>query len=434
MNRDITALNMSLSGEEQPSFIHRLNSIINFMITMETAARSELMLQIDFGDGSIYHHSLKDINDTFILGGEQNAAHLHLTASYGEGCELIISLDHAYQSEGAFHPVASVYSVLTANVTAQARLPQGVLIQRTLTDVHIDCHEVYSTNQSAIFKVTMPTMAQNISCAWNIYYQNLTLQTSTNCVFMYVFSQSGNYEFEVTVRNLVSTVQVDRTVVAQDVVSGLQVETQSANMVQTGSHVSVLAYVTGGTGVNFRWDFHDPVNDFYEVSKFDSILFAAAYMANHTYSTSGSYNVSVTAYNTISSAQVYVPNGFVVQDAIEGIILQPMVSTLLHSTTVIEVTIHRGSHVDLQLDYGEGLITPFVIPVPGGQYLLHHVLPSAGSYAVTIVASNGVSSMNATTCVVVQEDIGSLSVLMYSPRNEQAVIVVLIDGKFSLLN
>ena len=120
---------------------------------METAARSELILEIDFGDGSRYNHSLQDINDTFILGGEQNIAHLHLSASYGEGCELFVSLDHVYGIEGLFHPTVSVYSE-TSNVTASAKLAQPLLVQRTLSDVDvwIESGGVYSTNQSAILK------------------------------------------------------------------------------------------------------------------------------------------------------------------------------------------------------------------------------------------------------------------------------------------
>ena len=426
MNRDITGLNMSL-GSQSSAFIHSLNANINFLITMETAARSELILEIDFGDGSRYNHSLKDINETFIMGGEQNIAHLHLSANYGEGCELFVSLDHIYGIEGLFHPSVSVYSE-TSNVTASAKLAQPLLVQRTLTDVDvwIQSGQVYSTNQSAILRISL---TQNVSCSWTIYNSNVTVHTSTDCEFVYTFAQTGIYVLRVLVENFVSQVETERTVHVQDTVVGLHVESQVGGLIQSGSDVSVLAYVTGGTEVNFYWDFGDGIMDFNKVTKLESDTYAAIYEANHTYVASGQYTVSVRASNLISSLYVFLPDGFIVQDPIQDVSLPPMISTLLIDTTEIQVRLGRGSHVTFHLDYGDGLVSPDVVLPLGGFYLLQYVFHQAGAYDVTVVAANGVSSQNASTSVVVQDGIGSLSLSSYYPQEGDVILVAHIDGK-----
>ena len=430
MTRDIADLNMSLA--DSTSTLRQINSTVHFVVTMVTTARAELVLEINFGDGFVYNHSLRDVNETFILGGEQNVAHLHLTADYGEGCQLFVSLDHKYVASGVFRPSVSVHSVLSADMTAHASLSEPLLIQRTLSDVVIEARAVYSTNESAILSVTMPVVTANISCAWIIYYKNESVTESSDCEFMYTFTDAGSYIFHVTAQNLVSDVLLEKTISVQDVITGLQIENQGDVLIPTGSGVTLLAHVTSGTTVNFVWDFSDPFDNPFDSTTSVGLLDSDPYtsIANHTYTTSGRYNVSVTAYNLVSTSQVYLPIEFVVQDSIQGVSLPPMITTVLHDPTAIEVQVLQGSDLDFRLDFGTGSISPLQVEqIHGSLYIMQYVFPMASTYEVTVIASNGVSSDNATMLVVIKDDIGSVTVSMFHPRNNMAILVANIDGK-----
>ena len=123
---------------------------------MVTTARQHITMAVDYGS-SIKRYTLLAENGTMIGGEtetEKNVDYLHVTSSYGNGCQLQLELDHKYTKEGDFRPVITVANALT-NENVNVTLPQEISAQFNLTSiaVHHPVHHKANTQVNEAFGV-----------------------------------------------------------------------------------------------------------------------------------------------------------------------------------------------------------------------------------------------------------------------------------------
>ena len=428
VKREITNLTMSLSSNS--AFINKVNNSLGLLITMVATARQQVLLQADFGDGSVYNHSMCDVNDTFITVGDENNAHLHLTASYGEGCTLFVSLSHKYRHAGVFTVETKVFQKWDSESVGSARFDSAVIVQEELGPIQIETQQVYSTNTLANFTLRIPVVTVNMSYVWTLSSNNVTLnldcQQGITC--LHNFTEPGQHVVRVTASNLVSTSHAQDMVTVQEAIRDLVLVGGRSGILQTGTTVQFAASIQAGSDIEFTWHFSDILG---MTEQNDSLVnLVTISKVNHTYYTSGMYNVSVTAWNLVSSQTSHLPLGILVQDPVLGLSLVSTGPTLLGTPTHINVTLLQGTHVTFTVYTQHGPVTPQVRRLEENRtHVLGLILGSSGVVHATVVASNNVSSENATICLVIQESIETVSIQEFYPGDGQMVLLARLNGK-----
>ena len=428
VKREVTNLTMSLATSS--AFINKVNSSVGLLINMVATARQQVLLQVDFGDGSVYNHSMYDVNDTFITVGDEGNAHLHLIASYGEGCTLFVSLSHKYRESGVFIVETEVFQKWTSESVGSARLDSAVVVQEELGPVEIETLQVYATNTIANLSLQAPIVTANMSYVWTLSSTDMTLNPNCQEMCLHNFTEPGEYVVEVTASNLVSTSHVQTNVAVHEAVSGLVLDGGSGGILATGTTVQFTASMGTGSDVQFTWSFSDLLGTTEQV---DSLVNGVPIShVNHTYLTSGmNYNVSVAASNLISSQTAYLSKAILIQDPIVGLSLFSNSPTLLGSPSLINVTLLQGTQVMFTVDTPRGPVTPQVQYIEENQiYILEFILSSPGVLLATVVASNNVSSESESVGLVIQESIDAVSIQEFYPGNGQMVLLARLNGKF----
>ncbi|XP_033639226.1 uncharacterized protein LOC117299811 [Asterias rubens] len=429
VKREVTNLTMSLATSS--AFINKVNSSVGLLINMVATARQQVLLQVDFGDGSVYNHSMYDVNDTFITVGDEGNAHLHLIASYGEGCTLFVSLSHKYRESGVFIVETEVFQKWTSESVGSARLDSAVVVQEELGPVEIETLQVYATNTIANLSLQAPIVTANMSYVWTLSSTDMTLNPNCQEMCLHNFTEPGEYVVEVTASNLVSTSHVQTNVAVHEAVSGLVLDGGSGGILATGTTVQFTASMGTGSDVQFTWSFSDLLGTTEQV---DSLVNGVPIShVNHTYLTSGmNYNVSVAASNLISSQTAYLSKAILIQDPIVGLSLFSNSPTLLGSPSLINVTLLQGTQVMFTVDTPRGPVTPQVQYIEENQiYILEFILSSPGVLLATVVASNNVSSESESVGLVIQESIDAVSIQEFYPGNGQMVLLARLNGEIA---
>jgi PKD repeat protein len=114
----------------------------------------------------------------------------------------------------------------------------------------------------------------------------------SGAVVSHLYTGVGVYTGVVTAVNSVSIMTATTMIVVQDVpIDGLVVDSNSP--VQLGEAVLLTATISSGSHVTYSWDFGDGE-------------LGSGAMVSHTYGAAGSYNVMVTATNSVGKMVVSV--------------------------------------------------------------------------------------------------------------------------------
>ena len=163
-----------------------------------------------------------------------------------------------------------------------------------------------------------------------------------------------------------------------DPIEGLSAENNSPTPL--GETTTFTATVTGGTNIQYDWDFGDGMT-------------GSGAVETHTYAAVGVYTATVTATNNFNSATA-TTLVTVTDLPIEGLAAQNDSPTLLGGTTTFTATITDGTNVVYTWDFGDGITMT-------GQ-VVEHVYQFPGEYAVTVTAANSLGSVSAETVAVIQ--------------------------------
>jgi PKD repeat protein len=168
------------------------------------------------------------------------------------------------------------------------------------------------------------------------------------------------------------------TVTAADApIEGLTAANDSPT--ELGSQTTLSATVAAGSNVSYEWDFGDNTGGIGDV-------------VTHTYPAVGVYQGVVTATNNTSvvTATTVVT---ITDVAIAGLAATNDSPTTLGDTTTLTATIAAGSNVTYAWDFDDGST--------GSGEVVTHVFAQAGTYTVSVTASNSAGSLTTTTVVTV---------------------------------
>jgi hypothetical protein len=163
----------------------------------------------------------------------------------------------------------------------------------------------------------------------------------------------------------------------EEPISGLSVGNNSPTIL--GETTILTATVVSGTNVLYEWDLGD-------------VITATGAVVSHVYPDIGVYTSTVTASNAVSTAQAETLVGIYVE-AITGLVAVNNSPTLLGETTLLTATIITGTNVIYDWDFGDGSTASGIS--------VSHTYFDVGVYTATVTATNAISTLDASTLVVV---------------------------------
>ena len=229
------------------------------------------------------------------------------------------------------------------------------------------------------------TGGTNVAYSWD--FGDGTVRAGT-AIDSHIYAAAGSYTVTVIASNSVSSDTATTTMVVNvppdDPITGLSLSSNSP--IVLGNLATFTASITGGTNVTYSWDFGD------------GTVRAGAATDSHTYAASGSYTVAVTASNNAGSATatttmvVNVPP----DEPITGLTVSSNSPVELGNIATFATSVTGGTNINYNWDFGDGTVR-------AGAAAETHTYASAGSYTVSVTASNNISSDTATTTFVVAE-------------------------------
>jgi uncharacterized repeat protein (TIGR01451 family) len=294
------------------------------------------------------------------------------------------------------YPAVGVY---TAMVTAS----NSVNLVTATTVVYVDetISGLAATNSSPTLAGETTTLSATIETGTNVTYQwsfgdGATL-SGPEAEVSHTYSATGTYTALVTASNVVNVMTATTTITVETAVNGLNVASDAPTLIGETTHLT--ATLTAGDNVIFTWDFGDGTITSLPLGGTEGGLIS------HTYQTTGTYSLVVTASNGVSAMTDTLT--VTVEEAISGLTAMNDGPTELDDPTEFVATIATGSHVVYEWDLGNG-------QTASGAGVTY-TYPEAGTYTAVVTASNGVSLLTATTTVTVEEVIRGLSVTNDSP-------------------
>ncbi|KAL9957163.1 hypothetical protein ACROYT_G038767 [Oculina patagonica] len=145
---------------------------------------------------------------------------------------------------------------------------------------------------------------------------------------------------------------------------------------------------------------------------------------SHTYHKAGRYKISLIATNDISSTTASCEKDIIVQDVIEGL----MINSSKHEVAVnaeahVYWKVSQGSEMSIHVDYGDGNNKLFNKSITVGDIFVAismHNYSAPGEYPFTITVSNLVSNQTANTTVYVETPVQDAKLVLQRGSLERA--------------
>jgi PKD repeat protein len=224
----------------------------------------------------------------------------------------------------------------------------------------------------------------NPTCTWNLgdgspLFPALCPLPLEPFFLTHTYAAVGSYTAVVTASNYGSTATATTTVLVEEAVAGLQAVNDSPTAL--GDPTILIASVTAGTDVQYRWDLGD------------GTVLLLPFLA-HVYPALGDYTAVVTASNQVSLLTATTTVHIVPDVPITGLRAHNDGPTPLGRITILSATVTAGSNITYTWALGDG--------TAGSGAVLTHTYPVLGTYTAVVTASNSVSRSQATTVVTVK--------------------------------
>lgn len=225
----------------------------------------------------------------------------------------------------------------------------------------------------------------------------------------YVYKRPGIFTPKVICKNNISSLvmSTDVIIVAQnpDPIKGMSIRSQN---VPFGSYVQFYLTLSSGKCFICKWTFGDGSEMITDFSHLGSTV-------NHSYDTTGEYDVSVYCRNINNSAfsrlvsKVHIP--------IEGLQIKSLngyIST--HFNTSFNVSIEKGSYVNLIINFNDGN-TKRTKLILNKEHTFVHSFKLPGKYRISVTAFNAISRKHVLlhNNISVQHPLKRLSLSSNSP-------------------
>lgn len=235
---------------------------------------------------------------------------------------------------------------------------------------------------------------------WYLMDDQSLQQTQQGPFILHTFKTVGKCLVKVSVQNILSQINTTKEFNVQEEVQGVEIDIGGMLrpfFVPTSASVPLHGVIQKGSNLHWNWQVKNAT------TRFNVTPQTFVYSFQHA----GIYWVSLNISNDISWQ--IVSHNITVQDEVEGLTLNKSTSSSCIGEDVrFSSTISQGSDVSFAITFRNGNWI-YSQGIPDGQYTTSS-LP-AGTHVVTVKAWNKVSSAEASTSILVNENIQGLQIL-----------------------
>lgn len=240
-----------------------------------------------------------------------------------------------------------------------------------------------AVGEAAVFTASVES-GTNVIFEWG--FGDGSVQRTMSNVITHTYSVAGSYPVTVTAFNESSQRSASLPFIEIYDVALAGLTATSDSPTELGRPTQFWASVAEGTGVYFTWDFGDGERAFG-----DAVV--------HTYVIPGTYTVTLTAQNGVSTSSVQIPVR--VEEALRNVVLLPTegVRGMVGHAVSLAVQIGAGQPTTITWRFGDEAI----VAVEGmstsdqPQTSIEHIYASPGLYQVTVEVANFVSRVTLST-------------------------------------
>jgi len=273
---------------------------------------------------------------------------------------------HAYAAIGTYTATVTA----TNSLNSQTASTVVVVIDRAIVDLTAANDSPTRLGSTTSFTATIGD-GSNVTYAWNFGDGS----PGSGATSSHTYAAVGAYVATVTATNGVSVVVATTNV---SIIDTPIVNLAAANSSPTGLNLSTFLTVTidSGSNVDYQWNFGDGAT-------------GSGAATPHVYLALGVYTATVTATNGVSNV-VATTLVTIVDQPITTLIATSSSPTLLGSTSLFTATAD-GTSVIYTWDFGDGATGNGAHPA--------HTYAATGLYTAIVTATNGTSTLTATTRV-----------------------------------
>lgn len=300
-------------------------------------------------------------------------------------------ISHTYVESGNYNLSLAIFSG-----TSKATKDISVCVQPILKNISFMLEKIhYAVEEEIVFEVKVEPNF-NYSYQWDFGQGDdpVLVQGSGNVVTKY--TDPGQYIVIVTVFNNISSLNASISIEIQMPIGPIIIlhnGTKYNNFTLREPYAFHTSSVA--TNVSYMWDFGDGF-----VQNSASVI--------HAYNTSGNYNITLTAMNTVSSNQTVLPVA----------VLTPIGNLTLNSS-LINVPLNASVNFEAHLDEGDGVRYSWILcdhcSSIVGTNTMFYTFRSVGTFTIIVTAENDIGTTQVSILLFVQRELEGLSV---SPVND----------------
>uniref|UniRef100_A0A3Q3J8M2 Polycystic kidney disease 1a n=1 Tax=Monopterus albus TaxID=43700 RepID=A0A3Q3J8M2_MONAL len=328
----------------------------------------------------------------WVSGNE--SAHLY-EWSFGDGSPNMTKhgsprVSHTYLTSGNYH--LSLLLSSEVNKATKANFFNWVCVQPALANVSLTLEKSHYTVGEEIRFQVRAEPEFNYSYQWDFGKEEdlVHIRGSGNGVTTY--KNPGHYMVTVTIFNNVST---SNTSVVIDVLMpiGPIVIDHNGTKYNNLTLRAPYAFKTSSlaSNVTYTWNFGD-----------GNVL--TSQNTHHTYNSSGNYNITLTAANTVSRNHTTLP----------VVVLAP-IRGLTVSASLVNVPLNASVHFDARMEEGDGVRFSWILcdrctSIPG-THTMFYTFRSVGTFNIIVTAENDIGTAQASIFLFVQRELEGLQIL-----------------------
>ncbi|XP_058477572.1 polycystin-1 isoform X2 [Solea solea] len=298
-------------------------------------------------------------------------------------------------------------TVIVQNVLSQCNGTKHFVVQEEIQEVDFEIkgkmHPFYINTSAAVSLHGLVHKGSDLHWSWEIRGSKNYILKAISQIFIYTFTHVDIYQVSLNVSNVLNWQMVSHRVTVQDGITGLTLNISKMSFCSE-EEVTFVSSVSRGSNVSFLITFRN--KDWIQSQS----------IVEGQYKTSslpaGKYQVTVKAWNLVSSAEV--SSSILVSEHIHGLGLVNCCSTVLEALKGInfKAQVQNGFPVNYTwIFYMVGLKPIWLI----GQEVTF-TPPESGSLSVSVVASNGGCSSVLNETTFVEWPIKDIKLLCHSDR------------------
>jgi len=410
------------------------NQTLKLLVTVSTTTLHNSLLSVDFGDGSNITAALQpgvtattnNTQDLSVPNDDRGLVRISCD-NYRLTCQLRIEILHIYWYEGDYN----VSVMARAEETLMAQNWTMIIVQSYIENVSILVDSVVTVQQNVTIEALMSPFSVFVKYHWTVLditdrmNSSVVLFTSIDVPQVQLMStDAGDYLVNVTVSNELSTASDSVIVSAAVPISTLLLSCNDDNKcLLINAKFDCIATVAAGTDVGFMWDF-DVGNSIYTTSGGYSSVATVAFPAV------GSYNITVTAWNQLSSETAWTTVDIATESVFKLITLASEAAVVGKPVSVMACLVHNVSNLTVEFDFIGGSHHLVIDTEQSRSVRASHIYLHPGTHTVTVKAETSIAAELIHLSVTVLDHLPDVDIKLLSAlvTGRHSVFMAVFDG------